>query len=144
MKQTTNHKLISNLVKCLLLFVLSFSLSNCQVEEIDNTINSTIQTVKPNEAILFLQNNKVLNSNKKGKTITFSPDLNNITLEKLTNSDQLLTVIPLDQNLKDTPSRILLLKINNEIKKTIESLLDQKEEELQSKQEDTTENNQLD
>lgn len=98
---------------------MSFSLSNCQVEEIDNSINSAIQTVKPNEAILFLQNNKVLNSNKKGKTITFSPDLNSITLEKLTNSDQLLTVVPLDQNLKDKSSRILLLKINNEIKSVI-------------------------
>jgi hypothetical protein len=98
---------------------LSFSLSNCQVEEIDNSTNSAIQTIKPNEAILFLQNNIVLNSNKKGKTITFSPDLNNITLEKLTNSDQLLTVIPLDQNLKDTSSRILLLKINSEIKSVI-------------------------
>ncbi|MDG2431076.1 hypothetical protein [Flavobacterium sp.] len=58
-----------------------------------------------------------------GKSVTFSPDLNNINLERLTNSDQLLTVIPLVNNLKDTSSRILLVKVNNEIKSVIFNMI---------------------
>jgi hypothetical protein len=67
--------------------------------------------------LFFCKNNIVLNSNKKEKT-TFSLNLNNITLEKLTNSDQLCYVIPLDQS-KKTHQDEYFTKINNGNKSVI-------------------------
>jgi hypothetical protein len=67
---------------------------------------------------------------KKGshasKTKEAKPEFGKITHEKIINSDQLLTVIPLSTNDKTQNSRILLLKIDNEIKSVTFSMYPEK------------------
>ncbi|MBP4141152.1 hypothetical protein J3S90_04980 [Flavobacterium sp. P4023] len=55
------------------------------------------------------------------------PDFNGLKQEKLTNTDQLLTVIPLLKNNKQENSRILLLKIHNKIRSAIFTIYPEKD-----------------
>lgn len=82
---------------------MSFTLclmQSCSTEEALLQNESNIQTVSREQAIQFLQQNPLeVSGNKTSKTTTLS-NYDAITLEKITNSDQLLTVIPLPPNSK--------------------------------------------
>jgi hypothetical protein len=69
-----------------------------------------------------MKQNVVNSRSKTGKKTTLLPDLVNISQEKITNSDQLLTVIPISNNNKQEYSRVLLLKVKNELKSTVFSI----------------------
>jgi hypothetical protein len=101
-----------------LLFIVALSLTNCQVEEIA-TDENTIKTVSKEEAMLYLAQNTITSRSIKGKKQAETADLNNIAQEKITNSDQLLTVIPLSNNTRTRYSRILLIKIKDELKSIV-------------------------
>lgn len=78
-----------------------------------------IKTVSLDETISFMKQNVVNSKSKIGKKTTLLPDLNQISQEKITNSDQLLTVIPLSNNNKQEYSRVLLLKIKDTLKSLV-------------------------
>ncbi|MFH7012711.1 hypothetical protein ACHRV5_12630 [Flavobacterium sp. FlaQc-52] len=107
-------------VKRIILFTLALALTNCQQEE--NAVEqsqSSIQTVSINEAKAFLltsQNNPV---GKLSRNQIAGLDLEKITQEKLSNTDQLLTVIPFKRTNAERFDRILLLKVNNVIKSVV-------------------------
>lgn len=69
-----------------------------------------------------MKQNPVNRSTKTGKKTTPLPDLTHITQEKIINSNQLLTVIPLLTNDAQENSRILLLKVKNELKSVVFSM----------------------
>jgi hypothetical protein len=73
-----------------------------------------------------VRQNPLNSSSKTGKKKTFTPDFDAITQEKITNSDQLITVIPLYSNTKQEYSRILLLKIKDTIKSVVFSMYPEK------------------
>ena len=102
-------------------------MSNCQVEEDVGRQENTIQTVSLDEAISFVKQNPLNSSSKTGKKKTFTPDFDAITQEKITNSDQLITVIPLYSNTRQEYSRILLLKIKDTIKSVVFSMFPDKD-----------------
>lgn len=102
-------------------------MSNCQVEEDVGRQENTIQTVSLDEAISFVKQNPLKSSSKTGKKKTFTPDFDAITQEKITNSDRLITVIPLYSNTKQEYSRILLLKIKGTIKSVVFSMYPDKD-----------------
>lgn len=97
--------------------VLVLFLTSCQVDEEVVKTESVIQTVKIDEAKSFLRqsqpksNARVLNSNEF--------EFDKITQEELINTDQLLTVVPISKTDSRRFDRILLLKVNNEIKSVV-------------------------
>ena len=106
------------IMKRSILFVLALTLTNCQIEESPAIQTSKIQTISIEEATLFL--GQSLNSSSRlSKKGVVKPELGKITQEKINNSDQLLTVIPLPANDKNQNSRILMLKVRGEIKSVV-------------------------
>jgi hypothetical protein len=97
-------------------------LSNCQVEEDVVGQENKIQTVSLDEAISFLKQNPLKSISKTGKKTVSYPIFDAITQEKITNSDQLITVIPLSNANKQEYSRMLLLKIKDTIKSAVFSM----------------------
>jgi hypothetical protein len=94
-------------------------MQSCSTEEALLQNESNIQTVSREQAIQFLQQNPLkVNGNKTSKTTTLS-NYDAITLEKITNSDQLLTVIPLPDSDKQQNSRVLLLTVNDTLKSVV-------------------------
>jgi uncharacterized ubiquitin-like protein YukD len=92
---------------------------SCSTDETLLQNDPNIKTVSRQQAIRFLQQNPLTNSsNKSLKTNTLS-NYDAITLEKITNSDQLLTVIPLAGNDKLQNSRVLLLMVNDTLKSAV-------------------------
>jgi hypothetical protein len=85
-----------------------------------------IQTLKIDAAIDYLNHNKANLTSKLSKKGDVKPEFDKITQEKIINSDQLLTVIPVEANDKDSNDRILLLKVNNEIKSVVFSMFPKK------------------
>ncbi|MBG6061032.1 hypothetical protein IWX83_000806 [Flavobacterium sp. CG_9.1] len=100
---------------------LSF-MHSCSTEDALIQKDSNIQTVSREQAIQFLQQNPLKGSgNKTSKTTTLS-NYDAITLEKITNSDQLLTVISLPDSDKKQNSRVLLLTVNDTLKSAVFSM----------------------
>lgn len=66
-----------------------------------------------------MNQNPLIKSSKTSKKIVVTPDIAHITQEKIINSDQLLTLIPLIDNKENLFSRILLLKIKDDIKNVV-------------------------
>ena len=101
---------------------MSFTLclmQSCSTEEALLQNESNIQTVSREQAIQFLQQNPLkVSGNKTSKTTTLS-NYDAITLEKITNSDQLLTVIPIPDSDKQQNSRVLLLTVNDTLKSVV-------------------------
>jgi hypothetical protein len=102
------------LIPFLLLFVQS-----CSTEETVLQNDSNIKTVTMDQAIGFLKQNPLNTSSAKTSKMTTLSDYNAITLEKITNSNQLLTVIPLPENNKQQNSRVLLLTVNDTLKSVV-------------------------
>lgn len=94
MKKSLPYK--SKLYKILFLALLALVLSNCQTEEENITDNGKkIETVNPKEALSFLKQNIINTDSKTGKNSVLPIDLNSIYQEKIINSDQLITVVPI-------------------------------------------------
>jgi hypothetical protein len=94
-------------------------MQSCSTEEALLQNESNIQTVSREQAIQFLQQNPLkVNGNKTSKTTTLS-NYDAIALEKITNSDQMLTVIPLPDSDKQQNSRVLLLTVNDTLKSVV-------------------------
>ncbi|MBG6063213.1 hypothetical protein IWX83_003023 [Flavobacterium sp. CG_9.1] len=99
-------------------FTLSF-MHSCSTDETVLQNDSNIKTVSREQAIQFLQQNSLnSSSNKTFKTTTLS-NYGAISFEKITNGDQLLTVIPLPDNDKQQNSRVLLLTVNDTLKSAV-------------------------
>ena len=107
-------------IKRIVLFTLALVLTNCQHEE--NTVQqskSSIQTVSINEAKSFLAASQNNRSGKSSGNQLDNLDLNKIKQEKLNNTDQLLTVIPVKRTNTVQFDRVLLLKVDNVIKSVV-------------------------
>ncbi len=103
-----------------MLSVISLVFLRCQSEEnaVDKTPNK-IQTVTFDEAKDFLKDSKNNSFSKSANNQLENLEFDKITQENINGSDQLLTVIPFATNNDLENDRILLLKIENEIKSVI-------------------------
>ena len=81
-----------------------------------------IETLSKEEVMSFLgkEENSLKPKNYDGDYVT--PDFNNISMEKLSNSSQLIAVIPATTIYPDHYSRILLVKVNKKINAVIFSM----------------------
>jgi hypothetical protein len=117
-------KMVRNLncLKRATLFIFALSLTNCQVEDDLIQEQSRIQTVSVNEAKIFLTRSSTTTFSRLSNEKTSTLEYDKITQEKINGSDQLLTVIPYSTNDKTKNERILLLKIDKEIKGVVFSM----------------------
>lgn len=117
-------KKIKNYLKlALLLLSVSFVLYNCDKEEIIKEQQSNIETVSVSEAFnLFSQNSKTNKTSKTSHTQFAIPDLDKISQEEIINSNELLTIIPAF-TFQGVHSRVLLIKIDGEIKSVVFSMV---------------------
>ncbi|MDZ4331244.1 MAG: hypothetical protein U0945_11800, partial [Flavobacterium sp.] len=74
-----------------------------------------------------MKQNTLKSSSKIGDKTAIYSKFDAITQEKITNSDQLITVIPLSNTTKQEYSRILLLKIKDTIKSAVFSMYPDKD-----------------
>ena len=89
-------------------------IQSCSTEESVLENNAAIKTVTKEEAILFLKKQETTIS-ISGKKASLTFDFNKITQEKLTNTSELLTVVPVITKAKNQRTRALLLKVENSI-----------------------------
>lgn len=107
-------KKIAFIITTLFVIIVFNFLQSCSSEESVISVDSKIKTVSKEEAILYLKNGETsLEITAKNKFLYF--DFGKITQEKLTNTTEFLTVVPVI--VKDKKQRIfaLLLKIENKI-----------------------------
>ena len=97
-------------------------IQSCSTEESLLENDSPIKTVTKEEALLFLKQNPINTNTKFLKKESFTLNFNAITQEKITNSDQLITIIPIDNKEKKEYERILFLKIKDTIKSAVFSM----------------------
>ncbi|CAM2907068.1 hypothetical protein SAMN05444143_105139 [Flavobacterium succinicans] len=89
-------------------------IQSCSTEESVLENNAVIKTVTKKEAIQFLKKyDTTLGINSKNTALIF--DFNKITQEKLINTSELLTVVPVFTKAKKQRTRALLLKVENSI-----------------------------
>jgi len=114
----------TNFIKLgILLFGISLFLINCEKE--DDTIKnqSNYKTVSINEALSYFNSNEKLRNSSKSYNETYvNPNLNNIYQEKLINSSEALTIVEAKTVFSKHYSRIVMLKINDEIKNVVFSM----------------------
>tara|TARA_R110002126_G_scaffold97803_1_gene227572 strand:- start:33557 stop:34921 length:1365 start_codon:yes stop_codon:yes gene_type:complete len=114
----------TNFIKLgILLFGISLFLINCEKE--DDTIKnqSNYNTVSINEALSYFNSNEKLRNSSKSYNETYvNPNLNNIYQEKLINSSEALTIVEAKTVFTKHYSRIVMLKINDEIKNVVFSI----------------------
>ncbi|MFH7013116.1 hypothetical protein ACHRV5_14710 [Flavobacterium sp. FlaQc-52] len=104
----------------LLLFLsLILTFTNCQTEETTVENGSDIKTVSTDEALEFLKQYPVKTNSQTGKKALLSPDGNHISHEKIINSDQFLTVVPLLLEDPQSNSRLVMLKVNGILKSAV-------------------------
>lgn len=103
-----------------MLSVISLIFMKCQSEEsiLDNS-QERIKTVTTNEVRDFLKGLKNNSFAKSANNELENLEFDKIAQEKINGSDQLLTVIPFSTNNDFENDRLLLLKIDNEIKSVI-------------------------
>ena len=108
----------------LLSFTIPFLLWNCESENLDTIERqqNTVETVSVNEAVDFFTAKTAFRSAKSAGEDYVIPHLAHITQEEITNSNALLTVIPATTIYEEHYSRILLLKINNQIQSLVFSM----------------------
>jgi hypothetical protein len=115
-----SHKF--KVIKRIVLLSFVLTLTNCQVDDTSTeqpNTNSGLQTVSVTEAKAFLSQSKNSTTSKLSDDGIENLGLDKITQEEINGSDQLLTVIPFSTNDELQNERILLIKINNEIKSVI-------------------------
>ena len=103
---------------------ISFLLWNCESENVDavEEQQNLVETVPFYEAITFLTVKAASQSTKSAGEDYVVPHLRYISQEEIINSDALLTVLPATTTYKGHYSRILLVKINNEIQSLVFSM----------------------
>ncbi|WP_264553564.1 hypothetical protein [Flavobacterium sp. N2038] len=112
-------------LRLFLLFLVTLFFNNCQNEEYEKIDKPTslLQTVPIDDAIQFLKQQKSSSlTSKSAQVTTLDYDYNHATQEEITNSTQLLTVIPLLTNNTQEHSRVLMVKIQNELKTVVYSM----------------------
>lgn len=116
------------IIKTTFLFFILISFFNCEKEEVTTDQQSNIETVSIEEALdLFSQSSKTSKSSKTNNNLFAIPELDKISQEEIINSNELLTIIPAT-TFEGVYSRILLIKIDGEIKPVVFSMV--KNEEL--------------
>lgn len=111
------------IIKSTFLFIILISFLNCEKEETIIEQKKIIETVSIYEALSFFNTKITKKFSKTSKNQFINFDLDNIDQEAIINSDQLLTIIPVQIENKEFYSRILLLKINNEIESVVFSMV---------------------
>lgn len=89
-------------------------IQSCSTEESLLENDAAITTVTKEEAILFLKKHETTVS-ISGKKATLNFDFDKIAQENLTNTSELLTVVPVITKAKNQRTRALLLKVENSI-----------------------------
>ncbi len=122
MKRTSNPRLKVLLLLCLTIF------TNCSKEDVVTDTfddNGLIGTVSISEASDFLRPESRLFSifSKSGNRPYAVPDLKGISHGKINNSDEMLTIVPARTFGKKVHSRILLLKIGDQIRSVVYSMV---------------------
>lgn len=102
----------------ILLLGISLLLWNCEKQDSFQQQN-IIETVSIDEAVNFFNLEKSSVFAKSYNENYITPDLDKISHEKILNSNELLTVIPAITKYENLYTRILLLKINKEIKSVV-------------------------
>ncbi len=96
----------------------------CERDEIidDSKSDLGLETVSIKEAKAILSEFKPLQTRANSTSDSYKkflpdvvPDLTNITQQEITNSNELLTVVPVKNNTSKVFSRVLFLKIDNEL-----------------------------
>ena len=110
-------------IKVIMILCIALLMFDCQNDEnLPDEPQNKIETVTSDEAKNFLMHSRnnfsVKSVNKELENLEF----NKISQEKINGSDQLLTVIPFATNGNHENNRILLLKIDNEIKSVVFSM----------------------
>lgn len=110
-------------VKVIMLLFIALLMFNCQNDEnLPDQLQNKIETVSIDEAKNFLMHSRSNSSAKSTNNEFENLEFNKIAQEKIKGTDQLLTVIPFTTNNDLENSRILMLKIDNEIKSVIFSM----------------------
>jgi hypothetical protein len=94
-------------------------LQSCSTEEVLLEREANIKTVTKEEAIQYLKQNHLKTNGTKAEKTTAYLNYGAITQEKITNSNQFLTVIPLLNSNKTQSSRVLLLRVNDTLKSAV-------------------------
>lgn len=103
---------------------VTFLLWNCQNENYQEQIiedSSGVKTVSHSEVLDYF-NQKSLSRKTTSENFLKNIHTDDIKYEKLTNTSELITVIKAETSFTDKYSRVLLLKINNEIKSVVFSM----------------------
>lgn len=119
------QKKINQTVRILLLLITA-TFSNCQNDDYQKNDQPTslLKTVSKEDAVKFLIEKKQNPLNSiSSKTTSLNYDLDNITHEEITNSTQLLTVIPLLTNSDQEYSRVLMVSIQNEVASVLYTMI---------------------
>jgi len=110
-------------VKVIMLLFIALLMFNCQNDEnLPDQLQNKIETVSIDEAKNFLIHSRSNSSAKSTNNEFENLEFNKIAQEKIKGTDQLLTVIPFTTNNDFENNRILMLKIDNEIKSVIFSM----------------------
>ena len=110
-------------LKTILLLFITIVFTNCDKEEITTEQQSNIETVSINEAQNLFSSTKLSKASKSENEQYAIPILDFISQEEITDSEELLTIIPAYTIYEDVYSRILLLKIEGEIESVIFSMV---------------------
>lgn len=115
MKQKIQKIIILSIV-----MIISVTFLRCQKDDdSSNQQQSKIQTVTLDEAKKFLTNSKTNSFGKSANNKFENLEFDKISQEKINGTNQLLTVIPLATNNNLQNDRVLLLKVENEIKSVV-------------------------
>lgn len=102
----------------LILCFVTIIINSCSTTEIPVEQESKIKTTSIEETKAFVNAN-ILANGFSSKNQNTKVDLSRITQEKINNSNQLLTVVPLITNDADVNSRLVLLNVKGETKAVI-------------------------
>ena len=109
----------------ILLVGISLLLLTCKKEK-SATQQSNLETLSAEEVISYFEMAKVSSNVNSSNKKQVSPNLKGITQEKINNSSALLTIIPTTTIYAEHYSRILMLKINQEIRAVVFSMYSSK------------------
>ena len=128
--QLPRKRMFKLLIKLFPLFLLLFLVSNCTEETIEIQ-NKNFKTVSIQETVNYFKKNKSYKSQSKIQEYV-TPYLEYISQDEITSSNQLITIVPSKTKFKNHLSRILLLRINNEIKSVVFNMYKNKNSSLES------------
>lgn len=121
--EVTNKQTNNKIRRKIFFFIMGFTLcfmQSCSTEDQAIEQQSTIETVSKNEAITFVKN--LYNEQRttaKSSGLQNDFDFDKITQEKLTNTTELLTVIPIKTKIQQQRRRALFLRVGANIESMI-------------------------